>query len=345
MKAWLLTNAFDLSVESTPLRLTDVTVPEVKHHQILIQVLCCGVCHTELDEIEGRTLPPSYPVIPGHQVIGRVKERGENATRFSIGQRVGVAWIFSACGECEFCMAGLENLCSHFAATGRDYNGGYAEYMAVDERFAYSIPSLFSHAEAAPLLCAGAIGYRSLLLANLTDGNSLGLSGFGASGHLVLKTAKYMYPRSKVYVFARSSEEQRFARELGCDWAGDFSMSPPSLVNVIIDTTPAWQPVIASLRMLKPGGRLVINAIRKESYDQSIMSMLNYHDHLWMEKEIKSVANITRKDVEEFLNIASIIPIRPEVEIYPFDHANTALIDLKRKHVKGAKVLCVRDER
>lgn len=344
MKAWLLTRTVDLFAESTPLQLADVAIPEPAPDQILIQVLCCGVCHTELDEIEGRALPPSYPVIPGHQVVGVVKAIGAAAKRFSVGQRVGVAWIFRACGTCEFCQAGYENLCSHFAATGRDANGGYAEYMTVDERFAYGIPAVFSHAQAAPLLCAGAIGYRSLKLANLADGNTLGLSGFGASAHLVLKVAKYIYPKAKVYVFARSSDEQRFAREQGCDWAGDFSMTPPSLINVIIDTTPAWQPVMASLRMLKPGGRLVINAIRKESNDQSALSALNYHDHLWMEKEIKSVANITRKDVEEFLTIASAIPITPEVEIYPFSQANTALLDLKRKHVKGAKVLMIHDD-
>jgi propanol-preferring alcohol dehydrogenase len=344
MKAWLLTRTADLSVESTALQLKDVAVPEPAPDQVLIQVLCCGICHTELDEIEGRTLPPSYPVIPGHQVIGVVKANGTTAKRFSIGQRVGVAWIYSACGQCEYCRTGYENLCSHFEATGRDVNGGYAEYMVVDERFTYSIPSVFSHAQAAPLLCAGAIGYRSLKLSNLTDGNTLGLSGFGASAHLVLKVAKYIYPKTKVYVFARSSDEQRFAREQGCDWAGDFSMTPPSLVDVMIDTTPAWQPVLASLRMLKPGGRLVINAIRKESNDQSALSTLNYQDHLWMEKEIKSVANITREDVEEFLTTASAIPIIPEVEIYPFSEANTALLDLKRKHVKGAKVLMIRDD-
>ncbi|WP_377573412.1 zinc-dependent alcohol dehydrogenase family protein [Ohtaekwangia kribbensis] len=341
MRAWFLNKIHDLSAEAMPLQLESVAIPEPRSNQLLIQVLCCGVCHTELDEIEGRTPPSVYPIIPGHQVVGKVTAKSNDVTRFSIGERVGVAWIFRACGECEFCRKGHENLCPHFSGTGRDAHGGYAEYMTVDERFAYAIPSSFAHTQAAPLLCAGAIGYRSLMLAKITDGNSIGLSGFGASGHLVLKTAKYLYPHSHIYVWSRSYDEQCFARELGCDWAGDFSMIPPSLVNVMIDTTPAWQPVLTSLRALKPGGRLIINAIRKESHDQSVLSSLIYHEHLWMEKEIKSVANITRKDVEQFLKIASVIPIRPEIEVYPFEEANAALVDLKHKHVKGAKVLLV----
>jgi propanol-preferring alcohol dehydrogenase len=213
--------------------------------------------------------------------------------------------------------------------------------MTVNEQFAYTIPTAFSDVQAAPLLCAGAIGYRSLQLADLKDGQILGLSGFGASGHLVLKTAQYRYPHSPIFVFARSVEEQQFARDLGCAWAGDFSESPPSFLHAVVDTTPAWAPIVTSLEHLKPGGRLVINAIRKEPRDQRVLSEMRYHDHLWMEKEIKSVANITRKDIEAFLAIAAAIPIVSEVEVYPFDGANEALVDLKRKHVRGAKVLLV----
>lgn len=339
MKAWVLDGVVDLQANKSPLRLAEMDVPVPRRGEILIRISCCGVCHTELDEIEGRMPPGSYPVIPGHQVIGVVAVRGENSTRFEIGDRVGIAWIFSSCGKCEYCRRGLENLCPEFRATGRDHHGGYAEFMVAGEQFAYPVPHAFTDAEAAPLLCAGAIGYRSLKLANLSDGQTLGLTGFGASGHLVLKMSRHLYPTSKIYVFARSPEEQDFARHLGATWAGGTSDAPPDKANAIIDTTPAWTPILLSLLHLKPGGRLVINAIRKESQDQQILTDLRYQDHLWMEKEIKSVANITRADVEEFLSLAASIPLKPAVEIYPFEKANQALFDLKQRHVRGAKVL------
>lgn len=341
MKAWLLDGVYDLATACQPLKLSEVEDPLPSPDEIILRVTCCGICHTELDEIEGRTPPPKYPVIPGHQVVGTVSKKGKNCKQYQIGDRIGVAWIFAACGHCEFCTAGYENLCKNFIATGRDHNGGYAEFMTVNERFAYRIPESLSNEQCAPLLCAGAIGYRSLRLANVRNRQTLLLSGFGASGHLVLKTAKFLYPGSTIYVFARSKEEQQFALQLGCDWAGDFSSEPPSLADAIIDTTPAWKPIISSLGVLKPGGRLVINAIRKESKDQQELVSLDYSHHLWMEKEIKSVANITRSDVEQFLRIASNVPLTPEVETYPFEEANEAIIDLKHKHAKGAKVLLV----
>lgn len=342
MQAWVLNGIHDLTKESRPLQLAEVPTPVPGPDEVVIQVACCGVCHTELDEIEGRTPPPSFPVIPGHQVIGYVEKCGPGVTRFHEGERVGVAWIFSACGQCEYCLAGLENLCPGFKATGRDVNGGYAGYMVVHEQFAYAIPATFSDAEAAPLLCAGAIGYRSLRLSNLSNGQVLGLTGFGASGHLVLKMARYVFPQSRILVFARSRDEQAFARSLGAYWAGDVTDEPPLKANAIIDTTPAWKTVVGSLLHLKPGGRLVINAIRKESADNSSLLDIRYDDHLWMEKEIKSVANLTRKDVEEFLRLADAMHMKPQVETYHFDQANRALLDLKQKHVMGAKVLVVR---
>jgi propanol-preferring alcohol dehydrogenase len=271
-----------------------------------------------------------------------VDESGNGSTRFKKGDRVGVAWIFSACGECEFCKKGLENLCGQFQGTGRDKHGGYAPYMVVHEKFAYRIPDIFSDEEAAPLLCAGAIGYRSLKLTGLQNGQVLGLTGFGASGHLVLKMTKAMFPESPILVFARDPEEQSFARTLGAKWAGKVNDQPPLKAHAIIDTTPAWTPVTESLLHLLPGGRLVINAIRKESTDQEVLTHLRYQDHLWMEKEIKSVANITRQDVEEFLELAAKIPIRPAVEVYDFGDANQALMDLKHKHIRGAKVLVMK---
>lgn len=342
MKAWLLNGVHDLEEDLAALDLTDVPVPIPHENEILVKVSCCGVCHTELDEIEGRTPPPTYPVILGHQIVGVVFENGKNARRFNIGDRVGIAWINSSCGNCEYCLSARENLCQSFRATGRDRDGGYAEYMTIDENFAYKIPPSFSDTQAAPLLCAGAIGYRSLKLTGIKDGDLLGLTGFGASGHLVLKLTKHLYPTSPVFVFARSKSEQNFALELGADWAGDVSGQPPRQLNAIIDTTSAWSPVATSLLQLKPGGRLVINAIRKELRDQHVLSEIRYQDHLWMEKEIKTVANITRADVERFLKTAADIPLEPQVEIYSFEKANEALVDLKQKHVRGAKVLVIK---
>lgn len=341
MKAWQIQRIVDLTRERRPLEQAEVPVPKPGPEQILIKVSCCGVCHTELDEIEGRTPPPRYPVVPGHQVVGTVEETGLSVTMHKTGDRVGVAWIFSSCGSCEYCRRGLENLCPEFQATGRDANGGYAEFMVIPEAFAYPIPASFKDEEAAPLLCAGAIGYRSLKLASLTNGQTLGLTGFGASAHLVLKMARHLFPQSPVFVFARSTEEQSFARSLGASWAGGTRDAPPSPLHAVIDTTPAWGPITAALKHLHPGGRLVINAIRKEDTDRTALVGLDYADHLWMEKEIKSVANITPADVREFLNLAAQVPIHPTVETYPFEKANEALLDLKHKRVRGAKVLVV----
>jgi alcohol dehydrogenase, propanol-preferring len=341
MKAWLLKDITDLSKNSHPFHLAEMPVPVPQYQEILIKIICCGICHTELDEIEGRTPPSVYPVVPGHQIIGTVVKGGPDSKRFQSGDRVGVAWIFSACGSCDYCNTGLENLCPEFKATGRDQNGGYAEYMVIDERFAFPIPANFSDTEAAPLLCAGAIGFRSLKLTKITNGQTLGLTGFGASGHLVLKMANYIYPQSEIYVFARSRQEQDFALQLGAAWAGEITVLPPMKLQAIIDTTPVWYTIVGSLLNLKPGGRLVINAIRKEPQDQEALLQMTYQDHLWMEKEIKSVANITRSDVEEFLKLAASIPIKPSVELYPFEKANEAIMDLKHKHVKGAKVLLI----
>jgi propanol-preferring alcohol dehydrogenase len=209
----------------------------------------------------------------------------------------------------------------------------------VPEAFAYRIPGIFSDSEAAPLLCAGAIGYRSLRLSGMSDGQTLGLSGFGASAHIVLKLAEHLFPHSEFFVFSRSESEQVFARELGAAWAGNFTDSPPVHLDCMIDTTPVWKPVVESLRHLAPGGRLVINAIRKEELDKHHLLELDYPLHLWMEKEIKSVANVSRQDVREFLQLAASIPIRPEFQEYPLIHANQALLELKNRKIKGAKVL------
>jgi propanol-preferring alcohol dehydrogenase len=287
MEAMVLNQLCDLKKERQPLALQDMPEPRPADNEILIKVSACGVCHTELDEIEGRTPPQLLPVILGHQAVGRVVDNGKQAKRYRVGDRVGVAWIHSACGQCDFCRTGLENLCGEFRATGRDADGGYAQYMTVSEGFAYKIPPVFSDAQAAPLLCAGAIGYRSLRLTGLKNGQKLGL------------------------------------------------------LHCIIDTTPAWKPVVAGLKMLTPGGRLVINAIRKEEFDKDDLLKLNYPQHLWMEKEIKSVANVARRDVAEFLELAARIPFIPEVQEFALEDANMALMELKEQKIRGAKVLMI----
>jgi len=373
MKAMVLNRLGSLEENRAPLELAELPDPVPGEHEILIKVSACGVCHTELDEIEGRTPPPRLPVVLGHQVVGRVVSPGpprsepsspprsggygdseprdaaspsrfggygdSQPRRFKIGERVGVAWIYSACGQCKFCRAGNENLCADFQATGRDANGGYAQYMTVREDFAYPIPDVFSDVEAAPLLCAGAIGYRSLMLANLKDGQRLGLTGFGASAHLVLKMVRHRYPDVKVFVFARSAQERAFARELGAVWAGDTLEESPEKLDSIIDTTPVWTPVVEALKNLEPGGRLVINAIRKEHVDREYLLRLDYPVHLWLEKEIKSVANVARSDVSGFLALAAEIPIKPEVQEFALEEVNTALVELKMRKIRGAKVL------
>jgi propanol-preferring alcohol dehydrogenase len=297
-----------------------------------------------LDEIEGRTPPPQLPMVLGHQVVGRVAGIGSQVGRLRVGERVGIAWIHSACGKCTFCLDGNENLCADFKATGRDADGGYAEYMTVSEEFAYRIPPVFSDVEAAPLLCAGAVGYRALKLTGLKDGQRLGLTGFGASGHLVLMMVRRRYPNSKVFVFARSAEERAFARELGSVWAGATDEESPEKLDSIIDTTPVWKPVVEALKNLAPGGRLVINAIRKEETDKEQLLRLEYPAHLWLEKEIKSVANVARSDVREFLELAAEVPIKPEVKEFALANANDALVEMKMRKIRGAKVLRIAGE-
>ena len=339
MRAMVLNAVGRLADNRAPLQSERLPDPVPADDELLIKVLTCGVCHTELDEIEGRMPPPRLPIVLGHQVVGRVAALGAATSNFQLGDRVGVAWIYSACGTCGFCRRGEDNHCDQFRATGRDTNGGYAEFMTVRDAFAHRIPDVFTDAEAAPLLCAGAIGYRSLRLTGLQDGQNLGLTGFGASAHLVLKMVRKRYPNSQVFVFARSDAERAFARELGATWAGDTVERSPKKLHSIIDTTPAWTPIVEALENLEPGGRLVINAIRKEDGDKDVLLRLDYPGHLWREKEIKSVANVTRADVREFLQLAAEIPLKPEVREYALEDANLALAEIKAKDIRGAKVL------
>jgi propanol-preferring alcohol dehydrogenase len=337
MKAYLL----EIAEKKNNLIIGEIKIPDINDEEILIKVEACGICHTDLDIIEGRLTPATLPIVLGHQIVGIVEKCGILVKKFIIGDRVGVGWINKACGWCHFCKKGFENLCDNFVATGKDVNGGYAEYTKVDERYAFHIPDNFESCAAAPLMCAGGVGYRSLKLTGIRNGQKLALTGFGASGHLVLQVARYLYPDSEIFVFARNYEQRELAISLGATAAFDYNDRFGDKVNAIIDTTPVWSPIVHGLSILEKGGRLVINAIRKEDVDIGILQSLSYEDHLWQEKEIKSVANVTKKDIEEILDVAAKIHIRPNIEIYAFEKLNKALDELKSGKIKGAKVLKV----
>jgi propanol-preferring alcohol dehydrogenase len=334
MKAMVLRETS--SIEKKPLRMEDLPEPVPGSEEILVKVSVCGVCHTELDEIEGR-LQSKLPVVLGHQVVGKVAALGSGAKRFQLGDRVGIAWIYSACGKCRFCQRGNENLCLEFKGTGCHVNGGYAQYTVVPEDYAYLIPQRFSDSQAAPLLCAGAIGYRDLALSGIQRGQTLGLFGFGASAHIVIQVAKYW--GCEVFVFTRSEEHRELAKKLGASWTGGPEDQPPRKLNCAIDFTPVGETVVKALSVLEKGGRLILAVIRKKN---PIPSM-DYSKHLWDEKEIKSVANITRKDAEDFLSLAAEIPVIPEVEEFQLAEANEALILLKQGRIQGSGVLRMPD--
>jgi propanol-preferring alcohol dehydrogenase len=342
MRALVLHRPNPATAHAAPLEPADLDDPTPADGELLVRVSVCAVCRTDLDIVEGRVVAPRYPLIPGHQVVGRVVAAGRTRTNIREGERVGIAWIHSACGICRRCQAGEENLCPKFRSTGCDADGGYAELITAPAAFVHAIPEELSDQRAAPLLCAGAIGWRSLRLTNLHDGEPLGLAGFGASAHLVLQLAQHRYPGSPVFVFARSANERDFARELGAAWAGDFGDGPPEPMGAIIDTTPVWKPVVATLPHLAPGGRFVINAIRKVRGDQQELLRLGYATHLWMEREIKTVANVTRADVREMLEAAVAIGLRPTVDEVPLERVNEVLAKLRTGvSIRGATVLRV----
>ena len=339
MKALILNKTGE--VEENLLQISDINIPELKSDEILIKISVCGICHTEIDEIEGRR-STILPIVLGHEIVGEVIKKGKNTNKFIIGDRVGVSWIYSSCKVCGYCVDGFENLCSKFKATGCDENGGYAEFIKISEDYAYKIPDIFSDTETAPLMCAGTIGYRSIRLANIQNGSNVGLFGFGASAHIVIQIIKYKYPDSKVFIFTRNNqpEHKKLAQKLGADWVGvtEENKSPEKL-DYVIDFTPVWTPIIWALENMNSRGRLIINAIRKEEIDKKNLLNLDYAKHLWCEKEIKSVANITRRDTEEFLKLASEIKIKPEVTEFQFEEANYALNLLKAGKINGAGVL------
>lgn len=335
MKAMILDGP--APIERMPLRLADLPAPAPKDNQILVKVSVCGACHTDLDEAEGRLMPTKNPIVPGHQVVGAVVGKGKAVTKFSLGDRVGITWLFSSCGVCEFCRAGSENLCEQAKWTGKDADGGYAEFTVIGQDFAYPIPERFSDSQAAPLLCAGVIGYRTLRLADITDGQRIGLFGFGASAHIVIQIIKHRFPNSSVFVFTKAGQHAELAKSLGAVWTGSSGDRPGVKLERIMDFTPAGECIRDALGVLERGGRLVVNAIRKENP----VPPLDYAQYLWLEKEIKSVANVTRKDAQEFLPLAAEIPIVPTVEEFPLEQANEVLCSIKNSRLRAAAVLRV----
>ena len=318
-------------VDQDPLELVEVPVPEPGPDDVRLRIHACGVCHTDLHTVEGELALPRLPVVPGHQIVGSVESMGENVTRFCLGDRVGVAWLYSSCGVCGFCRQGLENLCDSARFTGLHADGGYAEYTVVPSAFVYPIPADFPDVQAAPLLCAGVIGYRSLRLSEVLPGQRLGLYGFGASAHVTIQVA--LRWGCELYVFTRSEEHRQHARELGAVWVGGARDDPPAQMDSSITFAPAGWIVPEALRVLRKGGTLAINAIHMSPIPEMDYSLI------YGERTVRSVANLTRQDAEELLQLAAEIPIRTDVELYPLEEANRVLQRLKRAEVRGAAVL------
>lgn len=316
-----------------PLLEKECPVPEAQAGEILIRVKACGLCHTDLHTVEGELHLPKLPVIPGHQIVGVLEARGRGANRFREGDRVGVPWLYSTCGSCEFCRRGLENLCERACFTGYHADGGYAEYAVVSQEFACPIPSSFPDAAAAPLLCAGIIGYRALLLSEIAPGGTLGLYGFGGSAHIAIQIAKYWGCR--IFVFTRSAEHGELARRLGAAWTGRAEEQPPDGIDSAIIFAPVGNLVPEALRVLKRGGVIALAGI----YMSPIPSL--EYSSLYHEKTIRSVANSTRRNARDLLELAERIPIRTEIETFPLSGANQALLKLKQSRITGAGVLTV----
>ncbi|MEM0490556.1 MAG: zinc-binding alcohol dehydrogenase family protein [Ignisphaera sp.] len=345
MKAAILRNNVEIKAEGysrrylelpwteEPLSIDDVDDPHINFDQALVKVAVCGVCYTDIDIIEGR-VRCKLPVILGHQIVGKVVDIGKNVNEYSIGDRVGIAWIGHTCNQCFYCRSGQENLCEEFKATGCHINGGYAEYVAVYSNYMYHVPKNLDDEYVAPLMCAGAVGYRALKLVQMIDGLRLGLFGFGSSAHIVMQIARKLYPSSEIYVFTRSDHHKDLAKKLGADWVGSPYEDPPKKINRAIDFTPVGETIARALEVLDRGGKLVVNVIRKQS---SIN--LDYLKHVWQEKELKSVANVTRADVKELLEIVELYPINIHIQIYTLNDVNKALRDLKMAKIKGSPVL------
>ena len=323
-------------IDQDPLQLVDLPVPEPGPEDVLLRIKVCGVCHTDLHTVEGELPEVKLPIIPGHQVVGTVEKMGEKASRFKEGERVGVAWLYSSCTRCEYCTRENENLCESARFTGYHVNGGYTEYMVIPEKFAYVIPAVFSDEEAAPLLCAGIIGYRALRLSEIKPGQRLGLYGFGASAHVAIQVAVHW--GCQVHVFTRSEEHRKLAEKLGAVWTGTSKDDPPTKMDSSIIFAPAGELVLDALRVLDKGGTVALAGI----YMTPILEM-DYMKYLYHERTLRSVANATRQDGEELLKIAAEIPIRTTTQAFSLEEANKALNLLKEGKINGAAVLKISD--
>ncbi|HEY0764608.1 MAG TPA: zinc-dependent alcohol dehydrogenase family protein [Pyrinomonadaceae bacterium] len=334
MKAWSLRTP--ASVDERPLRLVDVPVPDVREDELLVRVSACGICRTDLHVVEGELPVRLSPVIPGHQIVGRVAAVGTNVEEFAVDDRVGIAWLNRTCGKCKYCLAGRENLCEQASFTGWTVNGGYAQYTVAPAAFTYRIPDNFEDVQAAPLLCAGIIGYRCLRLTGLPEhdwkGARLGIYGFGAAGHICIQLARSR--GAEVYVCTRDRERhQALAHELGATWVGDSAEDPPVRLDAAIIFAPAGELVPSALKAIAKGGTLVLGGIHMSpipSFDYSL---------IYGERIIRSVANNTRDDGRQFLVEAARIPVRTHVQTFPFDQVNDALIALKHDAIRGAGVI------
>ncbi|MFZ0547760.1 MAG: zinc-dependent alcohol dehydrogenase family protein [Candidatus Promineifilaceae bacterium] len=320
-------------ISADPLSNVDVPIPEPGVGQIRVRVLICGVCHTDLHTVEGDLELPRLPVIPGHQIVALVDKLGPEANRFRIGDRVGIAWLNWACGECHYCRNGLENLCPNARFTGLHSDGGYAQYTVVSQDFAFPIPEQFSDTAAAPLLCAGIVGYRALRLSNIKPGQNLGLYGFGASAHLVIQVARHW--DCKVYVFTRSKHHRQLAEELGAVWTGSAEDECPAPLDGSVIFAPVGWIVPLALGHLRPGGTLAINAIHMSPIPEMDYNLI------YGERTLRSVANFTRQDAREFLQLAAEIPIHTETESFALSQANEVLQKLKKSEIRASAVLNV----
>ncbi|MFH1998180.1 MAG: zinc-dependent alcohol dehydrogenase family protein [Planctomycetota bacterium] len=336
MKAMLLRRAGP--IESRPLEGVDLPIPSPGPGEIRIKVRACGVCHTDLHTVVGELDPPLKPVVPGHQIVGIVDELGPETRRFREGERVGMAWLYKTCRTCAFCRRDQENLCVDAEFTGYHAHGGYAEYTVVHEDYAYAIPELFTDEEAAPLLCAGIIGYRSLILSRARPGDRLGLYGFGAAAHIVIQIARHR--GMEVFVFSRGNRHLEMARDLGAAWTGHTGEMPPAKINSSIIFAPAGSIVPEALKHLDKGGTLALGGIY-----MSPIPTLDYQEHLYDEKTVRSVTASTRRDGEELLKVAAEIPIRTRTQAFPLREANEALHRLKMGKINGEAVLIVDQER
>ncbi len=313
--------------------MVELALPEPGPDDLRIRVHVCGVCHTDLHIVEGELEPKKAAIVPGHQIVGEVERASKDVSRFKVGDRVGVTWLYSSCGQCSFCKKGQENLCDNARFTGYHQDGGYAEYTVVPAAFAHPIPNTFAEVQAAPLLCAGVIGYRSLRLSEIQPGQRSGMYGFGASAHVAIQVARHW--GCEIYVFTRSEHHRQHARELGAIWTGSAHDEPPAQMDSAIIFAPAGKVVPQAMRALRKGGTIAINAIHMSPIPEMPYNLL------YFERTLRSAANCTRQDAEELLKLADEIPIRTDVEIYPLDEANQVLQRMKRAEIKGAAVLII----